>query len=102
MEDAVKLVQYFRDLRHYPFYNRVRGLFYPVQSPGQHGRRSGTVHAKIRERSGWSNENTILRWIRSPSTLRGPKASSLKPNTTIQSVRMSCSTWRYSASLLSM
>ena len=29
MADAVKLVQYFRDLRHYPFYNRVRGLFYP-------------------------------------------------------------------------
>ncbi|MDT4835621.1 hypothetical protein FQZ97_692940 [compost metagenome] len=57
---------------------------------------------KMRERSGCSNENIILRWIRSPSTLRGPKASSLKPNTTIQSVRMSCSTWRYSASLLSM
>jgi enamine deaminase RidA (YjgF/YER057c/UK114 family) len=33
MEDAVKLVQYFRDLRHYPFYNRVRGLFYPGQPP---------------------------------------------------------------------
>jgi enamine deaminase RidA (YjgF/YER057c/UK114 family) len=33
MEDAVKLVQYFRDLRHYPFYNRVRGLFYPTQPP---------------------------------------------------------------------
>jgi enamine deaminase RidA (YjgF/YER057c/UK114 family) len=33
MEDAVKLVQYFRDLRHYPFYNRVRGLFYPSQAP---------------------------------------------------------------------
>jgi enamine deaminase RidA (YjgF/YER057c/UK114 family) len=33
MADAVKLVQYFRDLRHYPFYNRVRGLFYPVQPP---------------------------------------------------------------------
>jgi enamine deaminase RidA (YjgF/YER057c/UK114 family) len=28
--DAVfKLVQYFRDLRHYPAYNRVRQLFYP-------------------------------------------------------------------------
>ena len=26
MEQAIKLVQYFRDLRHYPFYNRVRGL----------------------------------------------------------------------------
>jgi 2-iminobutanoate/2-iminopropanoate deaminase len=24
-----KLVQYFRDLRHYPAYNRVRPLFYP-------------------------------------------------------------------------
>ncbi|TFZ01033.1 RidA family protein [Ramlibacter rhizophilus] len=33
MEDAIKLVQYFRDLRHYPFYNRVRGLFYPTQPP---------------------------------------------------------------------
>ena len=33
MEQAVKLVQYFRDLRHYPFYNRVRGLFYPSNPP---------------------------------------------------------------------
>jgi enamine deaminase RidA (YjgF/YER057c/UK114 family) len=33
MADAVKLVQYFRDLRHYPFYNRVRGLFYPANPP---------------------------------------------------------------------
>ena len=33
MEQAIKLVQYFRDLRHYPFYNRVRGLFYPTQAP---------------------------------------------------------------------
>ena len=33
MNDVVKLVQYFRDLRHYPFYNRVRGLFYPVAPP---------------------------------------------------------------------
>lgn len=33
MEQAFKLVQYFRDLRHYPFYNRVRGLFYPTQAP---------------------------------------------------------------------
>ena len=33
MKDAVKLVQYFRDLRHYPFYNRVRGLFYPGEPP---------------------------------------------------------------------
>lgn len=33
MEAAIKLVQYFRDLRHYPFYNRVRGLFYPSQPP---------------------------------------------------------------------
>jgi enamine deaminase RidA (YjgF/YER057c/UK114 family) len=33
MEHAIKLVQYFRDLRHYPFYNRVRGLFYPTQPP---------------------------------------------------------------------
>ena len=33
MQDVVKLVQYFRDLRHYPFYNRVRGLFYPDAPP---------------------------------------------------------------------
>lgn len=33
MADAIKLVQYFRDLRQYPFYNRVRGLFYPTQPP---------------------------------------------------------------------
>jgi 2-iminobutanoate/2-iminopropanoate deaminase len=33
MDQAIKLVQYFRDLRHYPFYNRVRGLFYPTQPP---------------------------------------------------------------------
>ncbi|TWO73436.1 RidA family protein [Caenimonas sedimenti] len=33
MADAIKLVQYFRDLRHYPFYNRVRSLFYPTNPP---------------------------------------------------------------------
>lgn len=33
MADAIKLVQYFRDLRHYPFYNRVRALFYPGEPP---------------------------------------------------------------------
>ncbi|MEP6721615.1 MAG: RidA family protein [Variovorax sp.] len=33
MDDVVKLVQYFRDLRHYPAYNRVRGLFYPGEPP---------------------------------------------------------------------
>jgi len=33
MVDVIKLVQYFRDLRHYPFYNRVRGLFYPGEPP---------------------------------------------------------------------
>ncbi len=33
MADVVKLVQYFRDLRHYPGYNRVRGLFYPDVPP---------------------------------------------------------------------
>lgn len=34
MADVVRLVQYFRDLRHYPAYNRVRGLFFaqPVVS----------------------------------------------------------------------
>jgi 2-iminobutanoate/2-iminopropanoate deaminase len=29
MKHVFKLVQYFRDLRHYPAYNRVRGLFCP-------------------------------------------------------------------------
>ncbi len=29
MKDVFRLVQYFRDLRHYPAYNRVRGLFCP-------------------------------------------------------------------------
>ena len=29
MRDVFKLLQYFRDLRHYPCYNRVRGLFFP-------------------------------------------------------------------------
>ena len=33
MADVVRLVQYFRDLRHYPYYNRVRGLFYPGEPP---------------------------------------------------------------------
>lgn len=33
MADVVKLVQYFRDLRHYAPYNRVRGLFYPGEPP---------------------------------------------------------------------
>ena len=33
MQDAIKLVQYFRDLRHYPFYNRVRTLFYGDEPP---------------------------------------------------------------------
>ena len=29
LSSVVRLVQYFRDLRHYPSYNRVRGLFFP-------------------------------------------------------------------------
>ena len=33
MQDVVKLVQYFRHLPHYAFYNRVRGLFYPGEPP---------------------------------------------------------------------
>jgi len=33
MADVVQLVQYFRDLRHYPFYKRVRGLFFPGEAP---------------------------------------------------------------------
>jgi enamine deaminase RidA (YjgF/YER057c/UK114 family) len=34
MKDVARLVQYFTDLRHYPIYNRVRGLFFsePVVS----------------------------------------------------------------------
>ncbi len=33
MSHVFKLVQYFRDLRDYPAYNRVRGLFYPTEPP---------------------------------------------------------------------
>lgn len=33
MADVVKLVQYFRDIRDYPAYNRVRGLFYLGEPP---------------------------------------------------------------------
>jgi len=33
MQDVVKLVQYFRHLPHYAFYNRVRGIFYPGEPP---------------------------------------------------------------------
>jgi enamine deaminase RidA (YjgF/YER057c/UK114 family) len=33
MEDVFKLVQYFRNLDHFPLYNRVRKLFYPDQPP---------------------------------------------------------------------
>ena len=29
MAQVTRLVQYFRDLRHYPAYNRVRNLFFP-------------------------------------------------------------------------
>lgn len=29
LRHVARLVQYFRDLRHYPAYNRVRGLFFP-------------------------------------------------------------------------
>lgn len=29
LKDVARLVQYFRDLRLYPTYNRVRGLFFP-------------------------------------------------------------------------
>jgi enamine deaminase RidA (YjgF/YER057c/UK114 family) len=34
MKDVARLVQYFTDVRHYPIYNRVRGLFFsePVVS----------------------------------------------------------------------
>ncbi|AUG99541.1 RidA family protein [Pectobacteriaceae bacterium CE70] len=33
MSDVFKLVQYFRNLDHFPYYNRVRKLFYPQQPP---------------------------------------------------------------------
>jgi 2-iminobutanoate/2-iminopropanoate deaminase len=33
MSDVFKLVQYFRDLRDYPHYNRVRKLFFPDDPP---------------------------------------------------------------------
>ncbi|MEO8524323.1 MAG: RidA family protein [Caldimonas sp.] len=33
MTDVFKLVQYFRDLDHFPHYSRVRKLFFPVGEP---------------------------------------------------------------------
>lgn len=33
MREVFKLVQYFRNLDHYPAYNRVRKLFYPADPP---------------------------------------------------------------------
>lgn len=33
MSDVVKLVQYFRDLDHFPHYSRVRRLFFPGEPP---------------------------------------------------------------------
>jgi len=33
MGDVFKLVQYFRDLDHFPYYNRVRKLFFPDDPP---------------------------------------------------------------------
>ena len=33
MSDVVKLVQYLRNLDHFPYYSRVRKLFYPAQPP---------------------------------------------------------------------
>ena len=33
MEDVFKLVQYFKDLRDFPYYSRVRKLFFPDEPP---------------------------------------------------------------------
>jgi enamine deaminase RidA (YjgF/YER057c/UK114 family) len=33
MQDVIKLVQYFTDLRDYPLYNRVRRSFFPEAPP---------------------------------------------------------------------
>ncbi len=33
MQDVFKLVQYFRDLDHFPYYNRVRKLFFTGEMP---------------------------------------------------------------------
>ncbi|MEA9391577.1 RidA family protein [Acerihabitans sp. TG2] len=33
MSDVIKLVQYFRHLDHFPYYSRVRKLFYPEHPP---------------------------------------------------------------------
>ena len=33
MSDVFKLVQYFRNLDHFPYYSRVRKLFFPAESP---------------------------------------------------------------------
>lgn len=33
LADVFKLVQYFTDLRDYPLYNKVRGMFFPGEAP---------------------------------------------------------------------
>jgi len=33
MQDVFKLVQYFRNVDHFPYYNRVRKLFFPGEPP---------------------------------------------------------------------
>jgi enamine deaminase RidA (YjgF/YER057c/UK114 family) len=33
MDDVVKLTQFFRDLRDFPVYNRIRALFFPGEPP---------------------------------------------------------------------
>jgi enamine deaminase RidA (YjgF/YER057c/UK114 family) len=33
MSDVFKLVQYFKNLDHFPYYNRVRKMFFPDQAP---------------------------------------------------------------------
>lgn len=33
LDDVVKLTQYFRDLRDFPIYNRIRAMFFPGEPP---------------------------------------------------------------------
>ena len=33
LADVFKLIQYFTDLRDYPLYNKVRGMFFPGEAP---------------------------------------------------------------------
>ena len=76
VHDVVRLVQYFRDLRHYPTYNRVRGLFLP-RAGGEHGG-GGQPHAAVRRRSGGSGSHAVLAAELSGAGPRRPGAQKTK------------------------